>query len=478
MKKSVAITAGVIIVGAAAWLGGTWYTGQRLAEESTVRLERLNAELARAFPDLQLRFDELSAERGFFSTHARYALTGKTGSVRNAKDEALEFDARIDHGPLPLGALARGHFLPSMAFVQTEMVPTPSSQPAFDAAQGKNPLSGNVVLHYGGDASVQAEVPAMKYPEERAEFGGARFDGKILKRFEGVQGELVTEPLSVIASKTDDAADTHIELGKITMTVDSREGPSGLQLGTGSLKLASMTVKRGNDSTVQVKDFVYHGVNKESDGLLNGELGYNAASILVDGAELGSQQVTFKYSRVNAAKFKAAMDLSAKLTEQNQRDGQASNGLTAEQSRQLAALGMDMLADNPTLALDPVIWKNDKGASQLNLSVTLVAPQNPQATGLELVRQVMQPLDAKLVLSKPMMTALGTNVLQSQGLSPEQAAQQVGRQINTMAGMAQMLNLAQLQGEDLVTSLLIKNGALTLNGKELPLDALQGMLPH
>ena len=110
--------------------------------------------------------------------------------------------------------------------------------------------------------------------------------------------------------------------------------------------------------------------------------------------------------------------------------------------------------------------------------MTLVAPQNPQATGLELVRQVMQPLDAKLVLSKPMMTALGTNVLQSQGLSPEQAAQQVGRQINTMAGMAQMLNLAQLQGEDLVTSLLIKNGALTLNGKELPLDALQGMLPH
>ncbi|KDC11526.1 phosphoenolpyruvate carboxylase-like protein, partial [Bordetella bronchiseptica E012] len=138
MKKSIGITAGVIVVLAGGWLGGTWYTGKRIETETQQRLGVLNEKLAAVVPGYTLRVDQLKYERGFFTTQARYGLSlsqdikEESGTVTPLPLGSTEFDARFEHGPFPRSALASGQFLPQMAFVHAELARTELVKPLFE----------------------------------------------------------------------------------------------------------------------------------------------------------------------------------------------------------------------------------------------------------------------------------------------------------------------------------------------------------
>ena len=103
MKKSIAITLGVVIVGAGSWVGATWYTGKRIEESSQRRLAEVNEKLAKVTPLFGLRIDQIKYERGSFSTQARYGLSllKNDKSLDVLPDGMIEFDATIEHGPFP-----------------------------------------------------------------------------------------------------------------------------------------------------------------------------------------------------------------------------------------------------------------------------------------------------------------------------------------------------------------------------------------
>lgn len=145
MKKSVAVTTGVIIVAVGGWLAGTWYTGQRIETESQTRLNEINAQLAAAFPEFPVRINQLKLERGFFTSQARYGVeVGK--SEETGKPEAtVEVDARIEHGPFAPGALARGKLMPQLAFVHAEVANTEDLKKVFEVTNFE-PVLGVAIL--------------------------------------------------------------------------------------------------------------------------------------------------------------------------------------------------------------------------------------------------------------------------------------------------------------------------------------------
>ncbi|OZI71737.1 YdgA family protein [Bordetella genomosp. 12] len=480
MKKGVAIGAGVIVVVVGAWLGGTWYTGERLADESQARLDEVNAYLDATYPGTGLKVEQLAFERGFFSTSARYGLvaTALPGSPLKP-GERLEFDARIDHGPLPAGALAQGHLLPSMAFVHTAMADTEAARPFFTAAQGKNPLITDLVLAYGGSAAVKAEAAALKWADPQVDFGGARFEGDIGKNLSSMKGQLQAQPIAIFLPRDERMPATQIMLGNSRTEVDGKKGQYGYQIGTSNLHIDRVEIRsQGEAGTWLSEDVNYKGVVKEDDRFLNGQVEFSADKLVFNGAALGSQHGTMKFSRLDGAKLKAVNEVYLRLANEAAAQGRRRGEFSPEQTQQLAQAAAPLLADNPTLALEPFAWKNDKGESRLNLTVTLAQPVNPQAQGSELMRELIKKLDARLVLNKPMMTALGTSVIQMQGKSEEEAATLAARQVNNLAGIALMLNLGRAEGEDIVGTLQYGDGKLNLNGREMPTDAVLGALPH
>ncbi|MFP3740462.1 DUF945 family protein, partial [Burkholderia sp. SIMBA_019] len=86
-------------------------------------LAEANEKLAKITALFGLRIDQIKYERGLFSTQARYGVSfvKSDKSLSDMPDGMLEFDARIEHGPFPKSALARGAIAPKLAFVHTEM---------------------------------------------------------------------------------------------------------------------------------------------------------------------------------------------------------------------------------------------------------------------------------------------------------------------------------------------------------------------
>ncbi|MEJ2897141.1 YdgA family protein [Bordetella avium] len=481
MKKSVALTAGVVIVLAGAWLGGTWYTGQRVADESQVRLDQINDYLTANFPGEGLKLEQLSYSRGFFSTQARYGLSAGGLPASILKPGArLEIDARVDHGPLPAGSLAQGHFLPTMAYMHAQIADTEAARTLFAGAQGKNPLSADAVLKYGGGASVQAEAAPLQLAEPKLSFGGARFDGDLGKQLSTVKGKLSLEPVTLLLPEDEQTTPMLVKLGPSVLDMDGKASQYGYHVGSSTLHVDSIDVQAQGEGGghFAIGGLNYRAIASENGQFIDGQADFGLNSLSINGSALGSQQLSLKFARIDGAKVKAFNEVYTRLAAETAAKGRPQDDFDRAQIEQLVNAGLPLLADNPTIAIDPLVWKNDKGESRLNLTLTLALPAEAQKYDASFVRQAIKNLDLKLTLNKPMLTELGSTILQLQGQPPEAAAQQAVRQINNISGMAMMLNLGKLQGNDIISDLHYGNGIFSLNGRDMPVDALLGMLPQ
>ncbi|HEY0294840.1 MAG TPA: YdgA family protein [Bordetella sp.] len=202
MKKS-AVVGGVVVVLVAAWLGATWYTGKRLEAEAPARLDELNQRLAQSLPDYGLKFEQISFERGFFSSHARYGLTmvgkGRTPDQPAVPAGVLQFDAVAYHGPLPLQALAHGSLMPQLAWVHGEVVQTDGLKDVFEATHGKTPLWSDTAFSYGGDTHGTGGVAPFDFVFQghKAAFGGMQVQSSYTRSTQGLQSTMVFPSLTL-----------------------------------------------------------------------------------------------------------------------------------------------------------------------------------------------------------------------------------------------------------------------------------------
>jgi len=200
MKKS-AVAGGVVVILAAAWLGGTWYTGKRLEAEAPARLEELNQQLAQS--PYGVKVEQLSFERGFFSTHARYGVivVGKNHTSEQPLVPAgtLQFDAVAYHGPLPLQALAHGNVMPQLAWVRSEVVQTDALKDVFEATHGRTPLRGVTAFYFNGDTQGTSDIAPFDFNlnGHKAAFGGAHSQGSYTRATQGVQSTTQFLPLTL-----------------------------------------------------------------------------------------------------------------------------------------------------------------------------------------------------------------------------------------------------------------------------------------
>ena len=205
MKKSVAITLAVVIVGAGSWVGATWYTGKRIEESTQQRLAEANEKLAKLTPLFGLRIDQIKYERGLFSTQARYGLS----FVKNDKTPddmpagMIEFDTRIEHGPFPKSALARGAIAPKLAFVHAELAKTDNVKPVFELTKDVSPLVSDAVVSFGGHTASTARIAPVKVVHDgnSVDFSGMEITGT----FEDVYKRQVEELRTKFALTSDPA---------------------------------------------------------------------------------------------------------------------------------------------------------------------------------------------------------------------------------------------------------------------------------
>jgi uncharacterized protein YdgA (DUF945 family) len=130
--------------------------------------------------------------------------------------------------------------------------------------------------------------------------------------------------------------------------------------------------------------------------------------------------------------------------------------------------------------MSPLVWKTGKGEGRLTMNMEMLPKAQP-ASGLARLNEALgriKGLDAKAVLSKPMLGELGGRWLAlTQNMRPEAADRQAARQIAGLSGMGQIMGLVRNEGDNLVSELRYADGKVALNGHEFDLAALLGRFP-
>lgn len=481
MKKGVAIVAGVIVVGAAAWLGATWYTGKRIEAEEPARVKEVNDEMAKALPPtIKIELRPVSYERGFFSSKVRYGVVmsgppGADGSAFSIAPGTLEFDATVQHGPFPGGALAQGHFLPNAAFVHTEVAQTEPLKDLFQLTNGKTPLWADTVIHYNGDSTGTGGLAAIKTTKDglTLDFSGATLEGSYKRQNQAIKGSFKADGLS--AARPDDESFDKIALSGITMDVDTRMGKFGLSVGESAMKIARIELS-SKTYPVTLQDMGYRVTLGEDDKLMSGEAAYSIGNLVLGTTDMGSGQAVVKLANLDG---KAAGKISKTYSEMvnammaQSTGGEADPAVSQEMMKRVAADLRDLLAAGPTLSVDPILWKTSKGESRVTYTLALQPLKDVNAPVQDMLRQAIKSMQAHAAINRPMAQDLMARTLvATQGVTPEDAASRADDEIQSMLGMIQIMNIARVDGDNIVADFVYDGTKATLNGQEIPLDAL------
>ncbi|OZI71738.1 DUF945 family protein [Bordetella genomosp. 12] len=475
MKKSVAITSGVIIVAVGAWLGATWYTGKRIEAQTHQYLAQANDKLAAAVPGVGIRIEQDRYERGFFHSQARYTITFTTEKTEeDNKPLTIAVVSDIEHGPFPAGALKRGKWLPQLAFVHSQLDNNDVVKPFFDMAQGKPPLWSDTILSYDGKADGTGGVAALSFKDDRGafHFSGATVHSVYDNHDQSVKGRIEADELKL--DVVEDGDQVHARISGVGMDIDSHMGKFGLSVGTSALLVKTLEVSSpGLGSTLTLDNLGYALDISEDDTFVAGKAVYKVGKLAVGKDDFGGGELALSVAHLDGQTMKVFSDTYKQMVRGLMAGRGTDEGLRDEQIASLMENGGKLLAAKPSLAIDQLVWRNSAGESRFSLKLDLAKPQSEAGddfiqSGAEFVQKAIKRIDANLLISKPMAIALTEQFLRLRGADAESAKQEAEENIQAVAGMAEMMNLGRNDGDNIVSKFNYADGRGELNGKEVP----------
>ncbi|MFK3798511.1 YdgA family protein [Pseudomonas sp. NPDC088444] len=475
MKKSVNIAVGVVIVAGALVIAGAWYTGTRLEGVLGDAVEQGNQQIQAALvghegsASVQL----LSLDRHFFTSTAHYKFTFQEPKLNEGQPVELLFEDKIEHGPFPWSRVKTLNLVPVMAASNMALEKNVFSEKWFEMTNGQSPLTGQFSMGY--DRAAQGRVELLPFQFD-SEGGSIKFSGFTLNASGTANGEKleangVLGDLDVTA--TSEEGPVHLLLKDVTFNTGGTKGKSGFYLGHSDAKAASVTFQAANQPAVVLKDFVNTSLLQEVEGNLAAQVTYDIANISFGGKDIGSSQMLWKFANFDIASTKNLLQFyQDKIQPQAQAAAATGQHYTphlspADQAFVQAEVGK-LLAAKPHVELEKLSLKTTHGESRFNLSMDLGNPTSLDQPGSELLKQLLTNLDAKLVLSKPMIKDLATLQAQSAGITdPAAIAQNAQGAADSVGGMAIMFQLGKVEGDNIVSNLHYANDVVDFNGEKM-----------
>ena len=475
MKKSVNIAIGVIVVAGVLVTAGAWYTGKRLEGALGDAIQQGNQQLQAAFVghEGKASVELLSLDRHFFTSTAHYKLNVQDPKFNDGEPVELLFVDNIEHGPLPWSRVKSLQLVPVMAASNMQIEKNAFSEKWFAMTNGQPPLTGHFSMGYDRAALGRVDLLPFEFNDQTGAFKFSGFtlnasgsgDGQKLEA-NGVLG-------SVDVTATSEEGPVHLTLKDFSFNTGGTKGQSGFYLGHTDAKIASAEFQAAGQPAVQLKDFVNTSLLQEVEGNLNAQVTYDIGNVSFDGNNIGAMQMLWKFGNFDIASTQALMKLYQEKV-QPQAQAAAAVGETytphlspADQALVQAEVSK-LLAAKPHIELEKLSLKTASGESQFNLSMDLGNPSALDQPGAELLKQLLTQLNAKLVLSKPMIKDLAALRAKSAGLTdPATIAQQADAAAESVGGMAVMLQLGKVEGDNIVSSLQYANDVVDFNGVKM-----------
>lgn len=470
MKSRLLVSSSVVLAIVLAYGAVSWYTGKQAQLQVEQAIEQANQQLSAAWPAGQVHptLQVQDYQRGWFNSSVEYAFNFKDDDGR---DQVLRLHDDLQHGPFPWRAVSTGEWSPMLAYSQVRLLPSEALQVWFDSQRGGSPLQIDTRVSFGGVAQSFWQFQPAKFLHngEQIDFSGGQIEvvfdqqlktSKARGKFDslvwedtvsGEHGEfkaVTFDGRSAFTGEEDMQIHNQAHIGQITVTQDQQP----------ALILADMQVKLDSSRT---------------GGLLDSTLAYEFGGIRVGEADLGQLQAGVRIEHIDVAAFKALMSAWEQVNPQ----GIGDENLSVEAQAKIKEKAQALLATSPSVAIDPLKWKNTQGESRALLAIHFMPAsgeaESDEALGTLLERSLRQ-VQLGLSVSKPMLVqAFG----QMNG----------GEDVDKMEALASMLfdhytasmqRAGLIEVKDGVASLNVnyQEGEVTLGSTKMSVDAFAALI--
>jgi uncharacterized protein YdgA (DUF945 family) len=480
MKKAVSIVAGVVVVVGALATAGAWYTGTQLEGVLNTGVANANQQFDTNMvgPDGKavMHLELISLERHLFSSTAHYRLqVHGEGLGDDGQPVDLLFVDHIEHGPLPASRLKTLNLLPVMATSNLALEPNPATAQWFAVSKDPVPLSAHISIHYGGDSAGTLNFAPLEMKSDRGSFtfsglkadvsAGANADSYALS---GLATDLVVD------GKDEHGQPVHMQVKDLSFNLGGTRGQSGFYLGHNDAKVGRVTVNLPGVLPFELRGISTTSLAQEAQGLLSGEMGSNVDSISLGGKPLGQLRSLFKFGQFDAVASKSLYQLfQTKIAPQQQAAAAAGIPfkLQLDQADQQAMQGdiTKLLAAKPHIELQDLSLKTSNGEGHISLAIDLApVPLSGTAVAPTFGANLLGAVDAKVSLSKAMLNDLGVAQANIQGITDPAAIAQNGKNVSDMvSGMAVMMQLGKVEGDNVTSQLHYEGGMVDFNGQRM-----------
>ena len=477
MNKPLGVLVGIVVVAGALNTAGAWYTGSKLEGVLKTSIEQGNQALATQLKGTATRatVELVSIDRGLYSSTAQYRVNIQDESAgADAQPLIMQFVDHIEHGPLPWSRIKTFKWMPVMATSNYALEKTPFTEKWFAAAKDQSPLKGQVTLGYNRSVDGHMELLPLEATiddNSNVSFSGLTMDGQTDAEGKNLKAKGYMDHL-VLQAATPGQPPVRVELNGLTLASDLTKSAYGFYLGQNILELSEGQLTFGErQSVAKIKNFEYAGSASANGSLMSGRLSYTVGDITLDDKPVGSAQMVMTSSSLDIPAMQSLLQIY-QTKFQPQADGTMPVAqLTPAEQAQMQADVEKLLAAKPQLALEKLTLKTTNGESQFNVAVSLAQPTSFEQPPVEVTKQMLTSLDAKLQLSKPMIADLSAVQAQLAGQTDPQTIEKMASANSEMAGvMAVQTGLAKVDGNNILASLNYAAGEVDFNGQKMTLE--------
>lgn len=460
MRKTTGILA-VVLAAAAAYTGASWYVGTQAQHAIEQAVAEANLRMSRSMLGQSSKGPAalVIAEyrRHVFSTDVMYALR-----IAGEPGEEYLLSDHMQHGPFPLGALRSGKFVPMMAWSQSRLLPSASTQSWFDSLGGQSPATGRTEVRFGGKAETEWNFMPLSVATdtEILKFSGANIRAVLSNQF---SDSAIIGTLGLLDTSKGPGTD-RLVIEDLHFDYETRTSGNDFQLNaTTHARALKLELAEAGELALQDATMVVASDRKQDLG--SGHVRYDFGHVLSNGVDLGSVKLGVSAKDFSMPALDALTDVFDDL---NARYGSEDDWeLSPQDAALLQQKLIGLLAGSPAIDLDPVVWRNDRGESSLSLALTLVQP--PQAdmpVSLDiLLPQAVQTLDLKMRVERAMLT----RAIEQLSAGEPEAAELVGLLYDEYASRLQTAGLATVQDGAAFTHIAYRDGEVDSNGRQMKL---------
>lgn len=425
------------------------------------------------FEDMGYQLVSHEYDQGFFEAQARSELAIPVYSPQGESSEfKFKIVSDIIHGPYTLSGWLGDLTRFKSSFYQND-------KPVFPADMNSQI---ETVIAFSGDGKTVVNLPALDKTLE--------IDNNLFLDFSGLQGQIdfnVVEGKIVIVADTDglklySPGQGLLQIGKVKVKSDSSRGIADLMLGNGVFDIERFSMKDSQrDFQVNVENIIASADTYAEGSNVNLKANYKVGSILVNEERYGPVIFEMEFTSISAEAM-ARLQQSIQEMQQNQlppeQQGMAVMGT-------LMSIMPAILEQNPGMEFKRIEVNTPQGAIKASLSIKA---DSVSITDIAASDKLFQKLlgDARMQVPETLVRQMLENVTRQQIMAGLASGEQViempdPEEIQTLVDQQVTAQLDGLIGQgflernngNLVAVASLKSGLLSVNGKMIPLPAMQ-----